>query len=312
MQPTQQAPVAQQEVWTLGKILNWTTQKFAELDLPTPLLDAQLLLAHVLGYSRVKLYTDLQRPLSPDERSQMRDLVKRRMAGEPVAYLLKKKEWHDLCLYVDERVLIPRPETETLLDIAVEALSDRPSPKVIIDFCTGSGCLALALKKRFPDARVFAVDISLDALDVAKLNSEQLSLEIEFLQLDALLESSFEVLQTALSQADLIVSNPPYVSQAEWLQLDISVKNFEPAIALVAHDEGLQISRSLLNNCLKFKLLSPNAFLIFEMGVGHPAQIAPQTPARISAGDSMRSLPSGTYLSIRDLAGKERFLAYSP
>ena len=105
--------------WTVRDVLNWTSRKFSDLDIPSPLLDAQLLIGSVLSLSKVEIYTQLDRPLIESERGQLRELVRRRITGEPVAYLLNQKEWHDLDLYVDNRVLVPRPETETLLDVVL-------------------------------------------------------------------------------------------------------------------------------------------------------------------------------------------------
>jgi release factor glutamine methyltransferase len=147
------------EIWTVRDVLNWTAQRFSALELPTPLLDAQLLIGSVLSLSKVQIYTQLDRPLIETERSQLRELVRRRLSGEPVAYLLNQKDWHDLDLFVDKRVLVPRPETETLLDLILAVCRHESwQPQRILDLCTGSGCLAIALAKAYPQAKVVAVD----------------------------------------------------------------------------------------------------------------------------------------------------------
>lgn len=231
--------------------MNWMTQKFKESDLDTPLLDAQLLLCHVLGFSKIQLYTDYDRPLDVAERGRLRELVQRRLQGEPVAYLVNKKYWYDLELYVDSRVLIPRPETECILDHCHSAFccdEKRDVPKLIFDFCTGSACLAIALARLFPSAQVVAVDVSQDALDVAALNIKKYDLEkpISLEKCDLNNPSDQENLIKKYGSPQLVVANPPYVTSSEWNSLDLTVKNFEPKLALVDEgDAGLKLAKQI-------------------------------------------------------------------
>ncbi|HSY42162.1 MAG TPA: HemK/PrmC family methyltransferase, partial [Polyangia bacterium] len=151
--------------WTVLEVIRWTVARFTERDLATPRLDAELLVAHALGLPRVQLYVQFDRPLLPDELAAIRALIKRRQAGESVAYLVGKKEFWGIEFAVDARVLVPRPDTETLIEVARERLAGVEAPRVA-DVGTGSGAIALTLAKLFPAAAVFAVDISPAALEV--------------------------------------------------------------------------------------------------------------------------------------------------
>lgn len=289
----------QSDIWTVRDVLNWTSQKFSELQLPTPLLDAQLLLSSVLSLSKLEIYTQLDRPLIDSERSSLRELVRRRLNGEPVAYLLKQKYWHDLDLYVDGRVLVPRPETETLLDLILSVCRhDQRSPKRILDLCTGSGCLAIALAKSFPEACVYAVDVSADALEVAKLNAERNRItNVEWVNADALKAQSYEGL---LGESfDIVVSNPPYVSEAEWLECDVSVKDYEPRIALVGGESGWQFPRQLLETLGHVGVLKSAGLVGLELGLSH-AEILSQEFNSNDASDSYDTANSRLGFSFSD------------
>jgi len=193
-------------VWAVLDVLRWTTAHFEKHGLASARLDAELLAAHAFGMSRIELYAHFDRPLAAAELASYRDLVSRRLAGEPVAYLLGHKEFWSLDLLVDPRVLIPRPDSETLVE---EAL-DRAGPGArIADVGTGSGALALALAKARPEAQVFATDISSDALAVARANAERLGLAVTFLQGDLVSAAS------ARGRFDLIVANLPYIPSAD-------------------------------------------------------------------------------------------------
>ena len=159
-------------MWTILSVLQWTEKRFAERSLDTPRLDAQLLLADVLQKDRVYLYTHFDQPLGPDELAKYRGLIQRRLGGEPVAYLVGKKEFRSLELAVDARVLVPRPDTEATVDAALAHLPADGAGRVV-DVGTGSGAIALALKKERPALDVLAVDRSPEAAAVARANAEQ-------------------------------------------------------------------------------------------------------------------------------------------
>lgn len=310
---------SQSEIWTVRDVLNWTSQKFSGLQLPTPLLDAQLLIGSVLSLSKVEIYTQLDRPLLENERSSLRELVRRRLSGEPVAYLLKQKSWHDLDLFVDPRVLVPRPETETLLDLVLAICRhEGRQPRSILDICTGSGCLAIALGKSFPQAEVFALDISPDALEVARLNGERNSVSnVRWINADALDENTYQ--REGFRQFDIIVSNPPYVSESEWSECDPSVKRFEPKIALIGGEHGWQFPRMLLQVLDASGLLSSVGVVGFELGLSHSEILAEEMkePCGFVFTQPMLSLacqrpvwefPRDQWFSVKDYTQRSRFL----
>ena len=251
------------ETWTIQKLLNWVTEYFTGKGIDAPRLSAELLLSHVLGLKRIELYTQFDKPVARPELDALRGLVKRAGGHEPVAYLIGKTEFYSLELNITSDCMIPRPETELLVQRAIEFLRTRRGSQFVCDLCTGSGCIAVAIAKNFPDARVMATDISAAALDVAAKNVEkhQLTERITLLQGDL-----FEPLvrQLDVDQFDLIVCNPPYVSAAEYEALDKNVKDYEPRIALFAGDDGLDIYRKIIAKADQY--LKPQAALILEIG----------------------------------------------
>lgn len=306
--------------WTVRDVLNWTSRKFSDLDIPSPLLDAQLLIGSVLSLSKVEIYTQLDRPLIESERGQLRELVRRRITGEPVAYLLNQKEWHDLDLYVDNRVLVPRPETETLLDVVLAVCkAETIQPNKILDLCTGSGCLAIALGKRFPEAQVFAVDVSTDALDVARLNAERNGVtNVQFICADAADKNTYASLCESGS-FDIVVSNPPYVSEAEWSQCDESVRDFEPRLALVGGECGWQLPARILASLSQAGGLAEAKLVGFELGVDHPAALAEELQHHLTHPFSQPlqqfacqrpvwEFPRNQWFAVKDYRQKSRFL----
>jgi release factor glutamine methyltransferase len=253
--------------WTILEVLQWTTARFQERGLSSPRLDAELLAAHAFGLTRVHLYTQFDRPLLPPELAAFRDLVKRRQAGEPVAYLTGRKEFWSLDLAVDARVLIPRPDTETAVEEALARLKERSteSPPRIADVGTGSGAIALALAKSRPEATVVASDVSPDALAVARANAERLGLAVTFVQ-----GNLAEPLR-ALEKFDLLVANLPYVRGGDIAGLAPEVRN-EPLLALDGGDDGLDLVRTLVADAPA--VLGPGGALVLEIGEGQAAATA--------------------------------------
>ncbi|HEX2657790.1 MAG TPA: HemK/PrmC family methyltransferase, partial [Polyangia bacterium] len=197
-------PETKTEPWTVMSVLRWTTGRFEERGLATPRLDAEILIATALGVPRLQLYVQFDRPLTADELAAIRNLVKRRQGGESVAYIIGRKEFFGLDFAVDARVLVPRPDTESLVDEAIARLRPRPPEPVIVDDAepaaeapapvavtgkvadigTGSGAVIVTLGKRLPDVTLFAVDVSPDALDVARANADKHGVAVTFLQGD--------------------------------------------------------------------------------------------------------------------------------
>ena len=229
----------------------------------SPRLSAELLLSHVLGMKRIELYTQFDKPIAKQQLDQLHGLVKRAGQHEPVAYLIGKTEFYSLELNVTPDCMIPRPETELLAERAIEFLRTRSGTQFVCDLCTGCGCIAVAIAKSFPDARIIATDISDSALRVAAANVEkyQLKDKIELLHGDL-----FDPIMPQLDvhKFDLIVCNPPYVSAPEFEALDKNVKDYEPGLALLAGNDGLDIYRRICEKVDQF--LKPDAALMLEIG----------------------------------------------
>lgn len=235
------------QTWTVRKILEWTSSFLTRKEVDAPRLSAELLLAHVLKLPRIKLYTDYERPLIEEELTTYRDLIRRAGEHEPIAYLCGKAYFFDLELDLKPGVLIPRPDTETLVETAINLCRHSAgfeAPR-ILDLCTGTGCIALALAKHLPAANITAIDIDPLAIEVATGNIKKLNLESRITLLQGNL---FEPLATALDPAPfhLIVSNPPYIASAQIPKLDRSVKDFEPHRALDGGPDGLSFHRRIL------------------------------------------------------------------
>jgi release factor glutamine methyltransferase len=244
---------------TVGDVLRRATEHLGKTS-ETARLDAELLLAHALGRQRIELYTDFDRPLSNGELDGFRDLVARRARHEPVAYILGEWGFRRLTLGIDRRALIPRPETEVVVERALDHLRGLEAPQVI-DVGTGSGAIALAIADEHPGARVTAIDLSPEALSLARENAARTGLAIELLEHD---------LRAGLPGGpyDLVVSNPPYVEPEELPALMPDVREFEPHLALVGTGASEAVARAAL------EVLRPGGRLVLEVGDGQAASAA--------------------------------------
>ena len=251
------------DAWTIQRLLNWVTEYLTTKGIESPRFSAELLLSHVLGLKRIELYTQFNKSVAAEQLAGLRDLVKRAGQDEPVAYLTGKTEFYSLELAITRDCMIPRPETELLVQRAIEFLRTRDGLQFVCDLCTGSGCIAVAIAKNFSAARIIATDISDAALAVAEANVEKYQLKE---RITLLCGDLFEPLVRPLDvdKFDLIVCNPPYVSSAEYEELDKNVKDYEPRLALHAGEDGLDIYRRLVAKIDKF--LKPNAALMLEIG----------------------------------------------
>lgn len=250
---------------TILDLLNRTTDFFTTKGVPNPRLDAELLIAHGLGLKRLELYTRFDTVLTEAQLSALRPLVARRARREPLQYIIGSVDWATLKLSVDSRVLIPRHETEELWDKIVISYKEKTPPATILDLGTGSGALALALKKSFPAATVTATDASADALEVARANATRLALDIYFLH------GSWFAPIAAPTQFDLIVSNPPYLTSAEVAAAQPEVRTHEPACALSAPDDGFADIATIITAAHPH--LSLGGTLWLETGINHGPQI---------------------------------------
>jgi len=247
--------------WTIQRLLTWVTQYLTEKGVDAPRLSAELLLSDVLGLKRIELYTQYNKVVAQEQLDRLRDLVKRAGRQEPVAYLVGRTEFYSIAFEVAPACLIPRPETELLVQRSIEFLRKRTGPQQICDLCTGCGIIAVAIAKNVPDAKVLATDVSEPALAVAAKNVEKYALQerVELRPGDL-----FEPLVPQLDLFDLIVCNPPYVSAAEYEVLDRNVKDYEPRIALHAGPDGLDLYRKIVTKVDQF--LKPDGILLLEIG----------------------------------------------
>lgn len=239
--PLQPTDSATENTWTVGKIIDWTTSHLRKHGSDTPRLEAEILLAHVRTCPRIQLYVQYNELLSDDERTAMRDLVRRRVQFEPVAYLVGHREFFGLDFRISPAVLIPRPETETLVLEVLTATKSKSGLR-ILDVGTGSGCIAIAVAVNLSDAAVTAIDISPPALEVARANANLRGVadRIRFLEGD---------LYAPLSDGerfDIIVSNPPYVAECELETLPDDVRRHEPTLALLSGPSGLDAITRLI------------------------------------------------------------------
>jgi release factor glutamine methyltransferase len=248
------------EQWTIKRLLDWTDNYFSKSTSGKSRLEAETLLSEAIGCTRIELYTRFDEVPQPEILSRFRSWVKRRAAGEPVAYLVGYSEFYSLRFNVDSNVLIPRPETEHVVVAALEhakTISERPIR--ILDIGTGSGCIAIALAKHLEDVQIAATDLSNEALQVAARNAEihQVTKIIRFLSGDL-----YDSLPHGSRPVHLIVSNPPYVGRKEIDTVDSSVRDYEPDMALFAGDHGLDLLDRLISGAPS--RLLPGGCLIFE------------------------------------------------
>ena len=251
------------QTWTIQKLLNWVTEYLTSKGIDSPRLSAELLLSHVLALKRIDLYTQFDKPVSRQQLDILHDLVKRAGQDEPVAYLVGKTEFYSLELNVTPDCMIPRPETELLVERAIEFLRTRRDTQFVCDLCTGCGCIAVAIAKNYPDARIIATDICDAALAVAAGNIEKHQLKE---RITLLCGDLFDPIISGLDvdKFDLVACNPPYVSTAEYEKLDKNVKDYEPKVALFAGVDGLDIYRRVIEKADRF--LKPDAALMLEIG----------------------------------------------
>jgi len=279
--------------WTIIKVLSWTTSYLKKYSIESPRLTGEILLAHCLGIKRLDLYLQYDRPLHKNELSGFKLLIKRRIQNEPVAYITGEKGFFESDFEVSHDVLIPRPDTETLVEQALKILKTYQGlcrPMMILELGTGSGAIIVSLARAVPNNLYFASDISLAALAIAKRNAEKIARDrIRFFA-----GSWFSPLG-GNSRFDLIVSNPPYIPTADIQGLESEIKEFEPMLALDGGTDGIDSYRSILKNAHNY--LVPGGILLLEIGFDQK--------------EIMQSI-SGQYKEyefidfIRDLAGHNR------
>ncbi|RKU06329.1 peptide chain release factor N(5)-glutamine methyltransferase [Candidatus Poribacteria bacterium] len=287
------------KMWRVVDLLDWTTRYFEQHGIANPRLDAEVLLGHLLEKSRLQLYLQFEMPVFQEHLTPYRELIKKRIAHTPISYLTNRKEFMSLEFYVDERVLIPRPETEQLVEtILKEKTGDAER---LLELGTGSGVIATSLAVHHPEWNIIATDISEPALAVAQKNAEThaCKAQIKFLSGD-LFEPIKAIDPTGEIRFDWIVCNPPYVKKTEWDILSSDVRDYEPEIALFAGDDGLTVIRRLIAEAPEY--LAPNGKLILEIGDTQADTVRPLIDAEPAYC---------TYKLLKDYAEKERIVLAS-
>lgn len=285
------------QAWTIGRLLSWTADYLKQSGSQSPRLDAEVLLSHARGCQRIELYTSFEDQPSEEVRAAFREMVRRRAEGTPVAYLVGFKEFYSMTFEVNPDVLIPRPETEHLVVVALDYAKSISPPRSlrIVDVGTGSGAVAIALAKHLPNCHLTAVDISQAALQVAKRNAQRHAVygdRMNWVQADLLTWCPDDL------TFDLIVSNPPYVSVDEFSQLASTVRDYEPRLALVAERGPVELLRELVRQSALH--LIPGGHLCFEIS----PMLASQVDA-MTCGATCWGAPQ----LIKDLSGQVRVIA---
>ncbi|MDO8445971.1 MAG: peptide chain release factor N(5)-glutamine methyltransferase [Deltaproteobacteria bacterium] len=276
------------DAWTVLKIIQWTTEYLKGKGIENPRLDSEVLLAHLLKLDRVGLYLNYDRPLSKEELSSFREMVKRRGAREPLQYITAHQEFWSLDFKVMPDVLIPRPETEILVEEAVKVVSgqgavaseSRPPTTdhrpLILDLCTGSGCIAISLAHELKDSVVYAVDASEAALRIARENAEINGVQdrVTFLKGDlyGALENRPLTTDHRPLLFDLIVSNPPYVKSTDIPNIQPEVRDFEPRMAVDGGPKGLDFYRRIVAGVAEY--LASGGWLMMEVGEGQAEAVS--------------------------------------
>ncbi|TVM01001.1 MAG: peptide chain release factor N(5)-glutamine methyltransferase [Candidatus Brocadia sp. WS118] len=250
---------------TLSSLIQWASGALKARGIDSPRMDAEVILSHLLGCKRIDLYAHPDRPVENTLAAIYQNAIRRRGQRVPLQYITHHAEFMSLDLYVDERVLIPRPETELLVEAVIEKsrILFHEEEIILVDIGAGSGAIAITLAKKIDKARVFAVDISADALAVARMNADRHKVlhKITFVCGD-----TFEPLKKygVASKVHFIVSNPPYISSGEFQHLQKEVRDYEPYVALVSGRDGLQIFRRIIAQVKTW--LMPGGYLLFEVG----------------------------------------------
>jgi release factor glutamine methyltransferase len=281
---------------TIAEAIYQAAQKLSALGIPNARLDAEVLLSYILGKDRAWLITHGKEALEREGQNLFEDALDRRSRREPLQYIIGRQEFWGLEFIVTPDVLIPRPETELLVETAVKILKGNSTRAAIADLCTGSGCIAISLAKELPDARIFATDTSARALVVARENARTNGVadRIRFFEGDLL--HPFEELDLQ-ARLDVITANPPYIRAGDLPMLQAEVRDYEPQVALIAGPDGTEIQKEIIENAPAF--LKKQGALIMEMGLGQA-----ETLTRMAAAAGGYGKPE----ILKDLAGIDRVI----
>lgn len=278
--------------YTVKALLEDAVQRLTGAGIESPRRNAEWLLSEILSTGRAGIYGDLSATVDDERAVRFKGMLQRRLAHEPLQYILGFTEFFGLRLVVTPDVLIPRPETEELVESALQCLQGSTAPRVL-DVGTGSGCIALAVKAARPDATVYACDVSAAALEVARRNAAEHELAVTFLEVDALGE---DFAASVPDQFNLLVSNPPYVTEDEAAELPADVRSYEPHLALFARNDPVVFYRALARQ--GSQLIEPSGWIALETHVDHGREV-------------MRILDETGYRTPelkKDLAGRDRIV----
>jgi release factor glutamine methyltransferase len=279
-------------VWTVKDALEWTVEYLGRKADEHPRRSAEWLLSAATGLSRIELYANHDRPLTPDERERYRALVARRAEGMPLQYVTGEMPFRHLVMHVTPGVFIPRPETEVLVDVVLEALADVAEPRVI-DLCTGSGCVAVSVAHETPGALVWATDASEQAVDTARRNALHAGVAE---RVQVLYGDLFDPLPSELpGTVDFIVSNPPYIPSADLPELPAEILGFEPQAALDGGPDGLDVFRRIIADADRW--LAPAGGIAIELDSGRVAEAA-----------ALLEESYGCVVVRKDLTGRDRIV----
>jgi len=248
------------KTWRIIDIINWGEKYLKDRFFDNPRNEIEILLLHLIGGKKIDLYLDFEKIIKPEDLIILRGWIKRRLNREPIQYIIGHSEFYGRRFIVNQHVMIPRPETETIIGISIDAISKKNNP-VIVDVGTGSGCIGITLALEIPHSKIFAIDISEEALSIAKKNAELYNLKnIEFIKMDFLS-------QNINHNVDLLVSNPPYIPQKEISSLMSDVKEYEPMMALTDKSNGLVFYQKLSK--IIPDVVKKNGVTILEVGKGN-------------------------------------------
>ncbi|MCB9852305.1 MAG: peptide chain release factor N(5)-glutamine methyltransferase [Phycisphaerales bacterium] len=291
-------PAANTDVWSIGRLIDWTRSHLESKGVEDARLCAELLLAHAMGCQKILLYARFHKEPTDEQKARFRELVKAAAQHTPIAHLIGEREFYSLGFHVTRDVLIPRPETELIVEHALDRMKSLDNDTFdVLDIGTGSGCIAITIAKREPRAGVIATDISEAALDVARKNAERHKVtdRVAFVHTDLFTLSNG---QSPPGGFDLVVSNPPYIGETERDSLPANVRDYEPAAALFAGESGLDCFRRMADGIRD--ILRPEGVLLLEIGEHQ--------------GDAVRDLFTAGGLEFvaahRDLFGVERMLEF--
>ncbi len=256
------------EPWTVARILRWAAEDFGKRGIQSARLDAELLLGKVLGLDRVRLLLESTRPLADEELAAYRALIKRRRAHEPVAYILGEREFYALPIRVDRRVLIPRPDSETLVEVALSRTEPSSMYGRALDLCTGSGCVAIAIAHKRPTWQVTASDLSPDAAALCWENALRVGVAYHFRVLSGDLFGALDEGE----RFELITVNPPYIPSSELDELMPDIRDFEPHLALDGGPDGLSVIRRIVEQAPE--RLEPGGVLALEVAYNQAPVVA--------------------------------------